>query len=165
MGSSPHRGSQIRDHRKSLSLLRLPAGAGHRHRRVAAFRRAAYRILRSDEHRRVAGQRDRQQARLGIFADFVLEARVQSNIVTYSNAALLDANQEHRALWMRGSLEQVINTGGAQLVFGFSAQILDNKFLGPGRSALVEIARSEVSPIISSDASNGCSLTTIFAGI
>ena len=78
----------------------------------------------------------------GIFADFVLEARVQSNNVTFSNAALLNANQEHRALWMRGFLEQVINTGGAQLVFGFSAQILDNKFLGPGRSALVEIASS-----------------------
>ena len=43
----------------------------------------------------------------GIFADFVLEARVQSNNVTYANAALLDANQEHRALWLRGSLEQV----------------------------------------------------------
>jgi hypothetical protein len=77
----------------------------------------------------------------GIFADYVLEARVQSNNVTYSNAALMDANQEHRALWLRGSLEQVVNLGGGQLVIGFSAQILDNKFLGPGRSALVETAQ------------------------
>ena len=38
----------------------------------------------------------------GIFADYVLEARVQSNNVTYSNATLMDANQEHRALWLRG---------------------------------------------------------------
>ena len=74
----------------------------------------------------------------------MLEARVQSNNVTYSNAALMDANQEHRALWLRGLLEQVINLGAGQLVIGFSAQILDNKFLGPGRSALVEIAQQTV---------------------
>ena len=80
----------------------------------------------------------------GIFADLVLEARVQSNNVTYANAALLDASQEHRALWLRGSLEQVINLAGGQLVVGFSAQILDNKFLGPGRSALVETAQQSV---------------------
>ena len=80
----------------------------------------------------------------GIFADLVLEARVQSNNVTYANAAIIDANQEHRSLWLRGSLEQVINLGAGQLVLGFSAQILDNKFLGPGRSALVEIAQELV---------------------
>jgi hypothetical protein len=81
----------------------------------------------------------------GIIADLILEARVQSNLVTYANAALLDANQEHRALWMRGWLEQVINFGAGQVVFGFSAQILDNKFLGPGRTALVEVAQQNVS--------------------
>ncbi|MCS6328192.1 MAG: right-handed parallel beta-helix repeat-containing protein, partial [Nitrospira sp.] len=81
----------------------------------------------------------------GIIADLILEARVQSNLVTYANAALLDANQEHRALWMRGWLEQVITFGAGQVVFGFSAQILDNKFLGPGRTALVEIAQQNVS--------------------
>jgi hypothetical protein len=80
----------------------------------------------------------------GIFADYVLEARVQSNNVTYANAALMDANLEHRALWLRGSLEQIANLGAGQLVFGFSAQILDNKFLGPGRSALVETAQQSV---------------------
>jgi len=81
----------------------------------------------------------------GIIADLILEARVQSNLITYANAALLDANQEHRALWMRGWLEQVINLSAGQLVFGFSAQILDNKFLGPGRTALVEVAQQNVS--------------------
>ncbi|MCW5787494.1 MAG: right-handed parallel beta-helix repeat-containing protein [Nitrospira sp.] len=81
----------------------------------------------------------------GIIADLILEARVQSNLVTYANAALLDANQEHRALWMRGWLEQVITFGAGQVVFGFSAQILDNKFLGPGRTALVEVAQQNVS--------------------
>lgn len=81
----------------------------------------------------------------GIIADLILEARVQSNLVTYANAALLEATQEHRALWMRGWLEQVITFGAGQVVFGFSAQILDNKFLGPGRSALVEVAQQTVS--------------------
>ncbi len=81
----------------------------------------------------------------GIFADLILEARMQSNLVTYANAALLDANQEHRALWMRGWLEQVLNLGAGQIIFGFSAQILDNKFLGPGRSALIEVAQQIVS--------------------
>jgi hypothetical protein len=80
----------------------------------------------------------------GIFADLVLEARVQSNNITYSNSGILDANQEHRALWLRGLLEQVINLGGGQLVLGFSAQVLDNKFLGPGRSALIEIAQAQL---------------------
>jgi hypothetical protein len=80
----------------------------------------------------------------GVFADLVLETRVQNNNVTYANAALLDVNQEHRALWLRGSLEQAVNVGAGQLVLGFSAQILDNKFLGPGRSALVEIAQLAV---------------------
>jgi hypothetical protein len=69
---------------------------------------------------------------------------VQSNNVTYANATLLDANQEHRALWLRGSLEQTINFADGQLVLGFSVQVLDNKFLGPGRSALVEIAQQIV---------------------
>jgi hypothetical protein len=77
----------------------------------------------------------------GIFADFVLEARVQSNNVTYADAARLDPNLEHRALWLRGWLEQDINPGTGQIILGFSAQILDNKFLGPGRSALVEVAQ------------------------
>ncbi len=81
----------------------------------------------------------------GIIADHILEARVQSNLITYANAALLDANQEHRALWMRGWLEQAIVLGSGQLVFGFSAQILDNKFLGPGRTALVEVAQQNIS--------------------
>lgn len=79
-----------------------------------------------------------------IFADLVLECRVQSNLVTYSDAAVLDPNQEHRALWLRGLLERVITLGNTQQIFGFSAQVLDNKFLGPGLSALVEIAQDVV---------------------
>jgi nitrous oxidase accessory protein NosD len=80
----------------------------------------------------------------GIFADFVLEARVQSNNVTYANPALLDPNQEHRALWLRGWLEDH-NIDDVQIIVrGFSVQILDNKFLGPGRSALIEVAEVNV---------------------
>ena len=80
-----------------------------------------------------------------VIADLILEARVQSNLITYANAALLDANQEHRALWMRGWLEQAITLGSGQLVFGFSAQILDNKFLGPAGRWLSRIAQQNVS--------------------
>jgi hypothetical protein len=81
----------------------------------------------------------------GLFADLVQEARVQSNLVTYANAALVDTNREHRALWLRGWLEQVINVGAGQLVLGFGVHVLDNKFIGPGRSALVEIQQLQVS--------------------
>ncbi|HWT13952.1 MAG TPA: DUF6519 domain-containing protein [Allosphingosinicella sp.] len=62
----------------------------------------------------------------GIAGQFVLEARIESNLVTYSGADLLPRNREDRALRMRGWR-------------GFSVQIGNNKFLGPGRSALVEL--------------------------
>ena len=82
---------------------------------------------------------------LGIFADLVLDATIQSNIVSYSNPAAIDPAQEHRSLWMRGFLEQVTGMASGSIVFGFSARILDNKFLGPGRSALVETAEMAIS--------------------
>lgn len=85
---------------------------------------------------------------LGLVADLVLEARVQSNLISYANVALLKVDNEHRAAWLRGWLEQVINLDGGQLVLGFSAQVLDNKFIGPGRSALVEIQQLPVSNTI-----------------
>ena len=81
---------------------------------------------------------------LGLFADFVLEARVQSNLVSYANARPfdpdqdhLDPAQEHRALYLRGLWET--SKEDPKVSFGFSAQVLDNKFIGPGYSALVEI--------------------------
>lgn len=79
----------------------------------------------------------------GLLADLVLECRVQGNLMTYSTNSL-DANNEHRALWLRGFLEYAVSTSDRMLVFGFAAQILDNKFIGPGRTTLVEIQERTV---------------------
>lgn len=80
----------------------------------------------------------------GIFGDLILEARVQSNLVTYSNALGRDAAREDRALLMRGLLEFRIALGAQEIVLGFPAQILDNKFIGTGASALVELRQLAV---------------------
>ncbi len=82
-----------------------------------------------------------------VIGDLVLDCRIQGNLINYSNAQLLDTNLEDRALWLRGFLEfqQITAEGNTLAVFGFSAQVLDNKFLGPGLSALVEFQELEVS--------------------
>jgi hypothetical protein len=88
------------------------------------------------------------QLAYAVFADLVLEARIQSNLITYTDTALLDHTKEHRALWLRGWLEQDINVGAGPVVVGFSAQVLDNKFIGPGKSALVEVAQLIVTNLL-----------------
>ncbi|MCP4329289.1 MAG: hypothetical protein GY791_12725 [Alphaproteobacteria bacterium] len=71
----------------------------------------------------------------GIWGFVVLECRIEGNEVTYSDMTSgFDPNQEHRALRILGYLEY---TSG-EFAFGFPAQVLNNKFIGPGRSALVE---------------------------
>lgn len=80
-----------------------------------------------------------RQPAWGIIADLVLECLIQGNIVTHSNSGLLDTSLEDRALWLRGFLDFALQLTDVQrLVFGFSAQVANNKFLGPGFSALVE---------------------------
>jgi hypothetical protein len=85
------------------------------------------------------------QRAIGIYGDLILEARVGSNIVTYSNALARDTAREDRALFARGLMEFSINLGQVQQTFGFPIQIVDNKFIGTGRSALVELAQVQVS--------------------
>lgn len=68
---------------------------------------------------------------IGIFAAFIMDCRVQSNTVTFLKVQSDDLGQEHRALWLLGLFETAS--------LGFSAQVLDNKFIGPGRSALIEV--------------------------
>ncbi|MGD9535587.1 MAG: DUF6519 domain-containing protein [Alphaproteobacteria bacterium] len=80
----------------------------------------------------------------GIFGDLILEARIESNLVTYSDALTRDPNREDRALIMRGYLESTTNFGQVQLVLGFAIQIVDNKFIGTGRSALVQLAEAQL---------------------
>jgi nitrous oxidase accessory protein NosD len=75
----------------------------------------------------------------GIAGDLILEARVESNLVTYSNAALRPAAAEDRALQLGGMLEYVITLGRTQQRLGFAVQIANNKFIGSGATALVEL--------------------------
>jgi hypothetical protein len=89
-----------------------------------------------------------RQPAWGIFADLVLECLIQGNIVTHSNSGLLDISLEDRALWLRGLLDYALQITDQQtLVFGFSAQVANNKFLGPGFSALVEFQQLQISDL------------------
>ena len=75
----------------------------------------------------------------GISVDLILEARVQSNLVTYSDVAQRPVTAEDRALRMRGLLEMSFQFAAGVQVVGFGVQIVDNKFIGVGASALVEL--------------------------
>ncbi|MEW9920188.1 DUF6519 domain-containing protein [Marimonas sp. MJW-29] len=75
----------------------------------------------------------------GILGAFVMEARIESNLVTYSNGALLPDGREDRALLIHGLLEFSAVGGPGALTLGFPCQITNNKFTGKGLSALVEI--------------------------
>ena len=72
----------------------------------------------------------------GIYGELILEARIESNLVTYTNAFTRDPQAEDRALRMRGFLEF---TPTDNITFGFPIQVFNNKFVGAGRSALVEL--------------------------
>lgn len=75
----------------------------------------------------------------GITGDLILEARVESNVVTYSALDLRPVAGEDRALRLRGLLEYQINLAAGSFVLGFTVQIANNKFIGPGATALVEL--------------------------
>jgi hypothetical protein len=74
----------------------------------------------------------------GISLGFVASCRVQGNLVRYLTPDGLDLNREDRALLLVGPLSFV--TGNQRVTLG-SALVQDNKFLGPGLSALVEMVR------------------------
>ena len=93
-----------------------------------------------------AGEDSVSNRAYGIFGELILEARIESNLVTYSTLNGLDPNREDRALRMRGILDRQLPVGGTALTFGFPIQIMNNKFIGAGRSALVELAQAS-SPI------------------
>ena len=116
-----------------------------RHRRVRRFRRMACRIERDYGHR-PAARCGRPVAALayGISGDYILEARVESNLVTYSTMDSRSIANEDRALRMRGFLDMRVPLGAAQTVFGFPIQIANNKFIGPGATALVELREGRV---------------------
>ena len=76
---------------------------------------------------------------IGLFGDLILEAKVAGNLVTYSGGETRDPNGEDRALLMRGYLEQTLVFGAGSITVGFPIQILGNKFVGTGFTALVEL--------------------------
>jgi nitrous oxidase accessory protein NosD len=83
------------------------------------------------------------QPAYGIFGLYLLECLVQGNRISYANPAQEQRNQkaEDRALWLIGWLDYLAND---RVHFGFAAQVLDNKFSGPGRTHLVEFQQQEL---------------------
>jgi hypothetical protein len=75
----------------------------------------------------------------GIYGLGILEARVAENLVTYSDASKRDPLREDRALLMMGLLEF---SQSDQMSFGFAIQIHGNKFVGNGRTALVQLIQT-----------------------
>jgi hypothetical protein len=79
----------------------------------------------------------------GIIGDLVLEARVEGNLVTYSNVLSRDPLREDRALVMRGLID--LQASDVVATLGFAIQMLGNKFVGTGRTALVELRQTQIS--------------------
>ncbi|MGI8570695.1 MAG: right-handed parallel beta-helix repeat-containing protein [Methylocella sp.] len=84
----------------------------------------------------------------GITGLVVLECRVDSNLVTYSRLDFRPPNNGDRALLLQGMLEYEINFGAGSIVIGFAAQITNNKFIGPGATALVELRQTVLPNLI-----------------
>ncbi|USH05409.1 right-handed parallel beta-helix repeat-containing protein [Grimontia kaedaensis] len=81
-----------------------------------------------------------QQRTVGIGALYVLEARVESNLVSYSDLLIRERVLEDRALLMQGLMEISFPFGDRRVVFlGYACQVANNKFLGRGADTLVEI--------------------------
>src|SRR5690606_37900850 len=85
---------------------------------------------------------------IGIFGLLVLHPRIESNLVTYSDLFRLDPAREDRALWLLAVIEFSISLGEFEFVFGFPAQVLGNKFIGAGASALVEFGSEQISDTV-----------------
>ncbi|HEY0105516.1 MAG TPA: hypothetical protein VGB91_05475 [Rhizomicrobium sp.] len=84
----------------------------------------------------------------GIWGAGVLEARIESNLITSTNLSRRPPTIEDRAVWMMGLIDYaLIYETAAQDIeasIGFAIQIADNKFEGSGNSALVELAQMKV---------------------
>ncbi|KXF83031.1 DUF6519 domain-containing protein [Enterovibrio coralii] len=80
------------------------------------------------------------QASVGIGALFVLEARIESNLVSYSDLLTRQSVLDNRALLMQGLFEISFPVSDSRFVLlGYSAQISNNKFLGSSADTMVEI--------------------------
>jgi Family of unknown function (DUF6519)/Periplasmic copper-binding protein (NosD) len=104
-----------------------------------------------------------KQPAFGMMLGSILQCRIQGNLVTYTEPTLMNPQQEHRALWLRGLRDfQPLRVGGVLTTmamasvnftalppstldpgdFGYSAQVLDNKFIGLGQTALIEFQQA-----------------------
>lgn len=82
----------------------------------------------------------------GISGDLVLEAGLAHNLVTYGDLERRDAAAEDRAVRLRGYLEASFTAGAMELpAVGFEAIVTGNRFVGTGRSALVEFREQTLS--------------------
>ncbi|MDR6929371.1 DUF6519 domain-containing protein [Pseudomonas sp. BE134] len=78
----------------------------------------------------------------GITGFTVLECRIDSNLVTYSRPGSRPPTNEDRALLLQGMIEYEIKLPAGSTVFGFPVQITNNKFIGTGATALVELRQT-----------------------
>lgn len=83
----------------------------------------------------------------GITAMWVLEATVEGNQVTYTDPTKRDPTAEDRALLIGGLIETESPFGVGLNVLGYPVQILGNKFVGAGQSALVELVQTQVNDL------------------
>jgi nitrous oxidase accessory protein NosD len=81
---------------------------------------------------------------IGLYGLFILEAGIEGNLITYSKPESRTVTAEDRALLMQGLLEVRTVTGQTVLVSGFPVAITNNKFIGTGQSALVELRQTVV---------------------
>ncbi len=80
----------------------------------------------------------------GIAALWALEATIDGNQVTYTDVTKRDVTAEDRALLIGGLIESTVTLGTGQVTLGYPIQVLGNKFVGAGRSALVELFQSQI---------------------
>lgn len=74
------------------------------------------------------------KAAVGIFGLLILEARIESNLVSYATP-VRPLTGEDRAMMISGYLE----FDSAALTIGYPCHVHNNSFVGPGASALVEV--------------------------
>lgn len=88
------------------------------------------------------GPQAASKADYGIMGDLLLEARIEGNQITYGNAGVRNPNREDRALIMRGALE--FSASSDSIPLGFAALVQGNRFVGTGRTALVELREMRI---------------------
>jgi hypothetical protein len=79
---------------------------------------------------------------IGIAAGILTACEIANNRVVYRNVNALNADLEHRALWLVGPLAYRVATGPALIEIGQGGALINgNVFHGPGRTHLVELQR------------------------